>query len=151
MIQNNTSDEGGILFGIDNVFYEIYFRNTIFVGNSASHSLISIENSVNISFINTTFVDNENLLFSFSLSQINLLYSVVSNLECSNLLPACLAYPRDKAVFVIDNVKIQNVNHLFAEGGIQLINSYLIMSRSYLIGMKTTKKKDHAYLESFRF
>ena len=141
MIVNNTAEEGGIYVGVDNILYEIYFINTIFIGNSAIDSLISIENSLNIYFINTTFLDNKNLLFSCSSSQINLLYSVVSNLECTNLLPACLAYFTEKAVLMIDTVQIQNVNHLLAEGGIRLDNSYLKISNAYLIGMKTTKKK----------
>lgn len=141
LILNNTSDEGGIFYGIDNIFFEIYFKNTIFAGNLALDSLISIENSFNITFMNVTFVDNKNLLFSFSSTEINLLFSVINNLECSNMLPACLAYLRNEAIFVIDHVQIRNVNNLLSEGGIRLENSALIMSQTHLINMKTIKKQ----------
>lgn len=139
MIANNTSDEGGVFYGIDNS-YEIYFKNTIFYGNSALDSLISIENSLKTYFINTTFNNNTNLLFSCSSSKINLLFSIIKNSRCTDFSPACVAYLKAKSVLLIDTVQIQNVNNLNAEGVIRLDNSYLIMSKSHLISMKTTKK-----------
>ena len=155
---NNTSDEGGIIYGIDNFLYVIYFQNTFFAGNSALDSLISIESSLNISFINVTFVDNKNLLFSFSSTQINLLFSIINNLECSNMSPACLAYLTNNAIFIIDTVQIQNVNHFFAEGGIRLENSNLIMSQAHfanitakscISGVSSVLEIDSMYVENY--
>lgn len=137
---NNTSDEGGILFGVDNVLYEIYLQNTIFYGNSASDSLISIENTVNIYFINTTFIMSKNLLFSASSSKLKILSSVINDVECSNFIPACLALVNDNSSLVIQNTLINNVNHLRAEGGIQSTNSYIMISNASLRNMKTSKQ-----------
>lgn len=140
LIMNNTSDEGSVLFGVDNILYEIYLQNTVFHGNFAMDSLISIENTLNIYFINITFVMNENLLFSITSSQIYLLSSFINDVKCSNLIPACFAFIKNNPLFIIKNTFISNVNHVRAEGGIFTKNSYLMILNSSLINMKTFKQ-----------
>ena len=140
LIMNNTSDEGSILFGVDNVSYKIYLTNTVFYGNFAENSLISIENTLNIYFINTTFVMSKNLLFYVISSKLYLLSSIVNDVECSNIIPACFALTSDNSVFMIKDTLISNINHMKAEGGIFISNSYLIILNASLINMKTIKQ-----------
>lgn len=139
-ILDNQSDEGGIFFGIDNLNYDLSFQNTILMGNSALSCLISIENSANIYFINVTFINNKNLLFSTASSKVYLLSSTIFDLNCDNIISACLAYFTEKASLIIDSVYIKNVTHSSAEGGIRMENSFLNVSKTSLMNLKTVKK-----------
>lgn len=138
-IINSNSDEGGIFFGIDNVFSEIIFQNTIFYGNSAFDSLLSIENCIKVTFFNVTFQKNKNLLFAASFSNVYIYYSKIIDLECYNLRPACLAYFLDNSYLVLNMIYVKNVKHFNAEGGMRMIDSHLYLSNSNFYNLKTAE------------
>ena len=126
---NNTSEEGGIYYGVDNVFEINLFENCSFYNNSGRMSLFSIINSKEILFINVNFENNINILFFILSVNVTLLNSNVNNLNCiSDVIAGCVAFCFHQSSLKIINGSFKNITHENLNNGIHLEDSELILN-----------------------